>query len=164
MEILSIVVGFVGVIITLAANARTARRQQERQWGENRRALRCALSSELQGLYEILEEAIWAFDKQAKATEEKGGEPLGMIGLKLFEAPIYLASLTHLGQLTKPEIDAIVAAYQALSTQDQKIRFLLSDKIVGEGHHIPRDNCVLCSEALSGVLPLIAKALEEVHS
>ena len=162
MEILSILFGFGGVILTLVGNAKVARRQQERQTAEDRRALRKGLIIELQSLCDTLPETIQALDQSVKANE-KGGESRDMVVTKLFEIPIYLASLAHLGRLTDPAADVVFAAYQALSTQDQKIRFMLSEQILGEAYRIPGKNLALCRDMLCPVLPKIEKALEELR-
>lgn len=154
MEILSMFVGFAGVILTLVFNARMARRQQERQWAEGRRAVREGLIVELQSLYDMLHGNI--------KTLEKEGEPRPVMFIKP-EIPIYLASLTHLGRLTDSEVAAVFAAYQAFLGQEQAIRSLLSDQIRGEAYRIPVKNLPQCKEILDPVLPKIKKALEELR-
>ena len=86
-----------------------------------------------------------------------------MVATKLFEVPIYLASLAHLGRFTDPEVNVVVAAYQALSTQDKKMRSMLSEQILGEAYRIPGENLALCRDMLCPVLPKIEKALEELR-
>ena len=101
-------------------------------------------------------------DQNVKANE-KGGESRDVLGTKLFEVPIYLASLAHLGRLTDSEADAVFAAYQAFSTQDKKMRVLLSEQILGEAYRIRGKNLALCRDMLRRVLPEIEKALEELR-
>ena len=101
-------------------------------------------------------------DQSVKANE-KGGESRDVLGTKLFEVPIYLASLAHLGRLTDSEADAVFAAYQAFSTQDQKIRAMLSEKILEEAYLISGKNLALCRDMLCLVLPKIEKALKELR-
>lgn len=158
----TLIVGIFGVQFTLRGQGRQARCQQERQWAEDRSALRKGLIVELQSLCATLAEAIQSLDKSVEANE-KGGESQDVLGIKLFEAPIYLASLAHLGRLTDPEVDVVVAAYQALSIQDKKIRSMLSEQILGKAHRIRGKNLALCRDMLRLVLPEIEKALEELR-
>ena len=162
MEILGIVVGFTGVILTLFFNAWLARRQQERQWDADRRALRTRLIVELQDRYDTLHRGIQDLDNSVKARE-KDGDPQAMMCIKFSEASIYTASLTHLGRLTGSEADAVFAAYKALSVQDKKVQSMLSDQILEEAYRIPEKNYALYGRALAPVLPRIEKALEELR-
>ena len=160
--LITLIVGIIGVLITLRGQGRQARCQQERQWAEDRSALRKGLIVELQSLCDTLAEAIQTFDQGVKANEE-GGEPRDVICTKLYEVPIYLASLPHLGWLTGSEADAVFAAYQTLSTQEQKTRAVLSYQIIGEVYRIPGQKLGDGRDTLNLALPPIEKALEELR-
>ena len=155
------ITGFAGVILTLVVNAKVARFQQERQWAADRRALRTGLIIELQSLSATLEESIKSLDDHVKDNKESG-EQRHVMGLKLQEAHIVLASLTHLGRLTDSEAKAVFQAHNALVTQWRKAQWL-SIRITEEAHIIPAKSLSDSRDILNRALPLIEKALKELR-
>ncbi len=158
MEILSIVGGFVGVILTLIFNARLARRQQERQWNEEREALRMGLIIELQNLAATLEAAVKTFGEGIEARK-KGEHP--EVLWPLSKNPVYLASIPRLGWLTQREALAVFEAYENFLTQERKTSWL-SERVDERTYRIPAAHFSLCRDTLSGALPAINDALEEL--
>ena len=155
------ITGFAGVILTLVVNAWVGRCQQERQWAADRRALRTGLIVELQSLSATLENAIKTLDDGEKANKE-GGEQRDVMSLKLQEAHIVLASLTHLGRLTDSEAKAVFQAHDSLVTQWRKARWF-SERITEEAYRIPAKNLSFSRDTLTRALPPIEKALKELR-
>ena len=149
------ITGFAGVILTLVVNACLVRCQQERQWAADRRALRTGLIVELQSLSATLEEIIKSLDDSVKANND-------VMGLKLQEAHIFLASLTHLGRLTDSEVKAVFQAHDTLVTQWRKANWF-STRITEETHGIPAKNLSHFRNILNLSRPPIEKALEELR-
>ena len=154
--LITLIVGIIGVLITLRGQGRQARCQQERQWAEDRRALREGLLVELQSLSATLHVYIKLCDEADTSRNQ--------ILCPKFEIPIYRASLSRIGRLTDSEIHTVFAAYDALVTQEHKTLATLSEPTTGEAYIIPGGNISRYREVIvDAVLPKIEKALEELR-
>ena len=148
--------GFVGVLITLRGQGRQARCQQERQWAEDRRALREGLIVELQSLSATLGERM-KFCDEADPLQDR-------ILCTKYEVPIYRASLSRIGRLTDSEAHTVFTAYDALVTQEQEAVAVLGKPTAGETYIIPGDKISLYRKVMAdAILPPIKKALEELR-
>lgn len=162
MELLSIIVGFIGVIITLLGNAYLARRQQKDQVKASQRALRRVLLGELKSLSVIFNTSMQSLESKLEANK-KGGN-WGAMGASMAETPVYLASLSQLGRLTESEVAAVIDAYQAVLGQDRKIRIMPGNIPKGEeGVYIPPENLALSIKLLATIPPEIARAVRELE-
>ena len=164
MELLSIIVGFMGVVVTMLWNAWLARRQQDRQWETNRQVLRQGLITELKGIERVLKNAVSLLDEAIEGNKdrEKGKEGYVLIG-SIASSPLYLASLSQIGCLTQSEVAVVVAGYQVLSRQDQRARILPGNKIMEEmTTKVHPSNNMLYREALNVVRPRIEDAITEL--
>lgn len=118
--VISTVVGFAGLIITLWYNAKQAREQQDRQWqheqegakakdADERAALRGALTAELQAMLLTIRMFLEEYAEEGK-REELIPLPPVPVDAELSTA-IYQAVLPRITMLSALEIGALTSAY-----------------------------------------------------
>jgi hypothetical protein len=116
--LITALLGFFGVIVTLAANGWLARRGEALKLTHERIVLRAALGAELRSLIKIMEEELQHIER-ANFTRL----PL----LDFFNA--YKVNVGKLGLLTAPEVEALTTAYYTYLEQVGYInRWALDDK------------------------------------
>lgn len=118
--VISTVVGFAGLIITLWYNAKQAREQQDRQWqheqeraktkdDDERAALRGALTAELQAMLLTIQVFL---DEYAEEEKRKELVPLPPVPVDAeLSTAIYRAVLPRITMLSALEIGALTSAY-----------------------------------------------------
>jgi hypothetical protein len=118
-------VGFSGVILTLAFNAYLSRAQEERRVNRDRSSLRIALIEELKVQRDAL-----VRDVESMSAAEDGVLPIQRY------SDAFDRSMDRLGMLGDVEVNAIFAAYCPLRALTPKLRLLglLSGQPSADGH------------------------------
>lgn len=151
--------GFVGVIVSLLANAYLQRKQYDREKLHKANSLRVALKTELRSNLESFESRIEQFEERNKVYTD------ALVQNRSNDS-IYKELLTHIGLLTEQEVEKITAAYAFLTEIPYRIRILVGTDGIGgfndEFIRIPKEH----HEAVTGIhqvaIPIVTAAIEEI--
>jgi hypothetical protein len=127
--------GFAGVIVTLNANARLARRDREESVEHECAALSAALLAELKIMKFSLEENIDTIDL---------GQADGSTGLYVPTNPMteaYDTLLPRIGLLSSRQVEIVMSAYLSMKEFRKNLSLLPGAQVVDEHRvHVPRDS------------------------
>jgi hypothetical protein len=115
--------GFTGVIITMAVNARTQRGLQSRQREHDAKSVRIALLAELKANAEMYESRI-------KDLSDSDGSHHALIQ-SIVVNNIYQTLLPRIGMLSVKEVELVHRAYLLLEEMPYRLRLLVGTDSVG---------------------------------
>lgn len=121
--------GFIGVIVTLLANAYWARKQHSREVDNERQVVRVALREELKIVAESCRRNIESLAEALNHAGHGAHIPTTLI------TDIYDTVLPRLGLLTPGEVSSVMFAYLSYKTAVTKLK-LLPHEPVAEGEHL----------------------------
>jgi len=126
------ILGFVGVIITLAYNAKISRDKKERELSHERKTLRVALKAELLINKISYEKRVQELNKETNKS--------GLVANKVIN-DVYIKLLDRIGILTEEEVESILNAYLLLSELPYRLRILVgTDNLIGLNKEIIKVN------------------------
>lgn len=149
-------IGFAGVMITIAMNGRLARQQHERQLTHERNALRTALCAELEAIRRIY---------LARSEIERDTKPRqSMLIPEYVVNHMYQRLLDRIGLLTTGEIETVMKAYLLVSELPARLR-LLAGPTGDAGDYpgyirIPSEHVQNAAKMHANFLPDVAAAVE----
>ena len=153
------IVGFGGVMLTLAFNAHLARQQREEELARERFKLRIALLEELKIIRSGLQEAL---------ERSEGLEVEGTGVYYLHNVPIsgaYDLFLDRIGLLTPEEVSKVMLAYLTHRTYQDNNRVYGKAADTGDRHVIvPRDRADFLRASVRGALRPIEDAIAAIQS
>ena len=115
-------IGFAGVIYTIAMNAKLTRQQHERQLIQEQTALRTALIAELRVIRKSYEDRI-------KSLREKDGGQYALIP-EYMSKQVYDRLIDRIGLLTPLEVSSVMDAYLIAAELPSRLK-LLSKETLG---------------------------------
>ena len=138
INLCAVIVGLLGVFITILYNGRLARKQQYRQWeheqkracakdAHERATIRSALVVELQAIRTVIRMSV---ENAEKGKKER--DLLDLITYPEFSTEIYQAVLPRIGMLSDPEIRATAQAYKELAIQTQRVKLIGENEDTGQ--------------------------------
>jgi hypothetical protein len=148
-------VGFAGVMITLARNARLAREQHDRRVAHDRTVVRVALQAELEALadayklrIEQLTEPEQRHDGANFATDEM--------------TAVYRSMIERIGLLSEHQVKAVLKAYLLAEQLPERLKFLaeLTGPNSEPGYlYIPKARFILAAKLHRSYLTIIEQAI-----
>ncbi|MGD2118239.1 MAG: hypothetical protein PVG66_07765 [Chromatiales bacterium] len=150
--------GFIGVIITMLANAKMQRQQYERKILHEANSLRIALKTELNGNRRSFEGRI----KQFEEPVEFGNALIQ----NRSNDKIYNELLSSIGLLTEYEVEQVTQAYDFLAEIPYRIRVIVSTGEIGGFNDdfisIPKSHQKTVKKIHEVAVPIISKAIEAI--
>ena len=116
-------IGFTGVIITMLANAKLQRNQYERKIMHETSSLRAAIRSELNANKQMLELRIEQLNEPTEYSD-------ALIPRKIYD-DIYKELISKLGLLTDKEIEKVIHAYALIAELPYDLTILVGTYNVG---------------------------------
>ncbi len=110
-------IGFLGVIDTINANAKLAREQHEREVEHSRKAIRTALTVELNSIKRIYEDRVRSFRDPANESQS------GMVPIGPYDS-IYRQNLDKLGLLPEKQMRVVVEVYALVAELPRRLTLL----------------------------------------
>lgn len=150
--------GFTGVIITMLWNAKAQRDQFERNIKHETNSLRAAIKSELKANKQAYELRIKQFNETSEYSD-------ALVPSKLINA-IYRELVNKIGLLTDEEIEAIIEVYALMAELPYSMRILVGTDNVGgfnnEFIRVTKDKQDLVKKMHEKDLPAINKAMSTI--
>jgi len=115
--------GFTGVIVTMLANAKLQRNQYERKIKHETSSIRAAIRSELDANKKMLETRIRQLNEPTEYSD-------ALIPRKIYD-DIYKELLSKLGLLTDQEIEKVIHAYALITELPYDLTILAGTNNVG---------------------------------
>jgi hypothetical protein len=153
------IIGFAGVILTLAFNAWLARKQRRDEQRHERQALRAALIEELQ----INREA--AVGNADSLKEEPGTGPRDAFVPTDLMDDAYRAFIGRIGLLSRAEVSKVMGAYLLLRTCNTRL-LLIGDPASTGDHYVrvPSENTDRLAQLMSVPVGSIDEAIEVMEA
>jgi hypothetical protein len=152
------IVGFTGVVLTMLANAYFQRAQHKRAIRHEKQSLRTALKAELNSNKQAYEYRIEQFN-------EPSGHDHALMQNKV-QDNVYDTLLAKIGILEPGEITVIIEAYQLIGETPYRIRILVGTDAVGgldnEYIRIKSEHKDTVKKIHESLLPTILAAIESI--
>lgn len=151
--------GFTGVIITMLWNGKLQRNQYERKIKHETNSLRAAIKSELKANKKAYELRIEQFNEPCEYSD-------ALVPSKLIDN-IYKELVNKIGLLTDEEIETVIEAYALMAELPYGLRILVGTDNVGgfnnEFIRVSKDKQDLVKEMHTKNLPAINKAMSVIE-
>jgi hypothetical protein len=152
--------GFVGVIITMLANAYMQRKQHERKIQHEANSLRVALKTELSANRQ-------SFEGRIKRFEEPEEIYTDAIVQNRSNDKIYNELLSNIGLLTEQEVEMVTEAYALLAEIPYRIRIIVGTDGTGgysdEFIRIPKEHHETVTKMHQMAVPIISQAIDAIN-
>ena len=151
--------GFLGVIITMLANAYLQRKQYERKIQHETNSLRVALKTELKANRQSFEGRI----EQFQESDEYYTDALVQ---NRSDDKIYNRLLDNIGLLTEKEIEKVSEAYAFLAEVPYRIRIIVGTDAIGgfndEFIRISKEHHETVNQIHQVALPIVSDAIDTI--
>jgi hypothetical protein len=152
--------GFIGVIITMLANAKMQRQQYDIKMLHETNSLRVAIKTELNSNRQSFEERIAQFEEPVEfgnaLVQNRSNDK------------IYNELLSNIGLLTEHEIEKITQAYDLLAEIPYRIRIIVSTGEIGGFNDdfisIPKSHHETVTKMHKIAVPIISQAIEAIDA
>jgi len=152
--------GFIGVIITMLANAKMQRKQDERKILHEANSLRVALKTELNANRQSFEERIKQFEEPIEFGDA--------FVQNRSDDKIFNELLSNIGLLTEQEIEKVTQAYALLAEIPYRIRIIVSTGEIGGFNDdfisIPKSHHETVTKMHKMTVPIISQAIDAIDA